>query len=432
MSQPIISTPIRRTRFTGPIYLPGQDGYDERRKPVLPIHDPKPAMIVEASGAADVRAAVIAAREHDLPFGVQATGHGLVRPSDGGLLVRTSGMATVLVDPDRRVARAGPGARWQDVIAAAEPFGLAPLSGTSPSVGVAGYTLGGGHGWLARQYGFAADSLLRAEIVTADGAIATVSRDKHPNLFWALRGGSGNFGVVTALEFRLYPAAEVYAGVTYYPIEAAADTLAGYREWTATAPDEISTAVLVRRMPESSPEPLRGKKVLAIRGLSTLDPAATERVLAPLRAKAGTPIADTWTVTSYAAGSVGGTPPKVFELLRTLPDQVIDVLTTAVADDVAPTVEVRHWGGAMARPAADAGPVGARDAEFSVTVDARPAGLPEVVAEHATGGAFLNFLADPSRVQSAYTRENYRRLTHVKRVYDPDNFFHLNHNIAPR
>ena len=145
-------------------------------------------------------------------------------------------MATVLVDPDRAVAHVGPGAVWGDVVAAAAPFGLAPLSGSSPDVGVAGYTLGGGLGWLARRHGFAADSLLRAEVVTADGAIVTASPDEHPDLFWALRGGGGGFGVATALEVRLHPVARVYAGTALFTADRAAETLARYREWIAGAP----------------------------------------------------------------------------------------------------------------------------------------------------------------------------------------------------
>lgn len=162
---------------------------------------------------------------------VQATGHGTRVPADGGLLLKTSGMATVLVDPDRRIALVGPGARWADVLAAAGPFGLAPLSGSSPTVGVAGYTLGGGVGWLSRRYGFAADNVTRAEVVTADGRIVTARADRNADLFWALRGGGGNFGVVTRLEFRLYPVARVYAGTVTFPASRAADLLAWYGEW---------------------------------------------------------------------------------------------------------------------------------------------------------------------------------------------------------
>jgi FAD/FMN-containing dehydrogenase len=162
-------------------------------------------MIVEATTPSDVRTAVLAAREQDLPFAVHATGHGGAMPDgESTVVVTTSRMGGVLVDPERRVARVGPGTRWAEVIAAAAPFGLAPLSGTSPTVGVIGYTLGGGMGWLSRRFGFAADSVLRAEIVTADGDLRTVSADREPDLFWAIRGGGANFGAVTALEFRLH------------------------------------------------------------------------------------------------------------------------------------------------------------------------------------------------------------------------------------
>lgn len=179
-----------------------------------------------------------------MPFAVQATGHGTHVACTGGLLLKTTNMASVLVDPDRRIARAGPGVRWKDVITAAVGCGLAPLSGSSPSVGVVGYTLGGGMGWLARAYGVAADSVLRAEIVDADGQLLTASREVRPDLFWALRGGGSNFGVVTALEFRLYPVTTVYRGISYFPAERAADIL-GYCGWTSRVPDEMSTAVLL-------------------------------------------------------------------------------------------------------------------------------------------------------------------------------------------
>src|SRR4051794_14623001 len=226
---------------------PGDGQYDARRRAVSPALDSRPAMVVEAFGAADVRAAVVAAREYGLPFAVQSTGHGTHVPCDGGILVRTGAMATVLVDPDARVAHVGAGARWGDVLAAAAPFSLAPLSGSDPSVGVAGYTLGGGLGWLARRHGFAADSLQRAEGVTAEGGVVTASRDEHPDLHWALRGGGGGFGVVTAMEIALHPVERVYAGTAYYAVERAAETLARYREWIAGAPDALSTAVLLTR-----------------------------------------------------------------------------------------------------------------------------------------------------------------------------------------
>jgi FAD/FMN-containing dehydrogenase len=417
-----ITTAARRLarRLRGSIHLPGDQGYDEQRRPLDPALDPRPAMVVEACNAADVRAAVGIAREHELPFAVQATGHGTRVPADGGILLNTAAMAPVLVDPDRRIAHVGPGARWGAVIAAGAPFGLAPLAGSSPSVGVAGYTLGGGVGWLARKHGFAADSLLRAEVVTADGAIVTASADEHADLFWALRGGGGNFGVVTGLEIRLHPVATVYAGTAYFAIERAAATLARYREWLAGAPDELSTALLLTRLPD-------GERVLALRAMYAGAADEAERLLAPLREAAGPALADGMRPTTFAAADMGGTAPRQLDLLADLPDAAIDAL---VAVEEA-TVEIRHWGGAMARPAADAGPVGHRDVPLSVIVDAELPAVAGALAPHATGGSFLNFLRDPSRTATAYTAANWARLREVKAAYDPDNVFALNHNIPP-
>ena len=412
---------LRRT-LAGEVHLPGEGAYDAQRQPLHATIDPWPAMVIEASGATDVRAAVVAAREHDLPLAVQATGHGTHVASDGAILVRTTGMATVLVDPDRRVARVGPGAVWGDVVAAAAPFGLAPLSGSSPDVGVTGYTLGGGVGWLARKHGFAADSLLRAEVVTADGSIVTASADEHADLFWALRGGGGNFGVVTALEFRLHPVARVYAGTSYFAIDRAAETLARYREWIADAPDALSTAVLLTRLPE-------GHRVLAIRALHVGEADEAQRLLAPLFAAAGAPLVDGMRPMRFADAAMGGTAPRHVELLDELPDAVIDALVAA--DPQVSTVEVRHWGGAMARPEAGAGPVGHRGVPLSVILDAQVPAVAAALAPHATGGSFLNFLADPARTETAYTPANYARLRTVKASYDPDNLFRVNHNIAP-
>ena len=369
--------------------MPGEPGYETARRPLHDTIDPRPAMVVEARGAADVRAAVVAAREHDLPLGVQATGHGTHVPADGAILVRTSDMATVLVDPDRRVARVGPGAVWGDVLAAAAPFGLAPLSGSSPSVGVTGYTLGGGLGWLARRHGFAADSLLRAEVVTADGSIVTATADDHADLFWALRGGGGSFGVVTAMELRLHPVAEVYAGTACFAIERAPETLMRYREWIAGAPDALSTAVLLTHLPD-------GERVLAIRAMHVGEADEARRLLAPLFAAAGPPLVDGMRPMRFARREHGRHgAPRQLELVHELPDAAIEAI---VAADAAPTVEIRHWGGAMARPAAGAGPVGHRAGAALGDRSTRTA--PEVaaaLAPHVTGGSFLNFLADPAR-----------------------------------
>ena len=423
MTTPIVTPVARRLRraLAGELHVPGEPGYDVARRPLHDTIDPRPAMVVEARGAADVRAAVVAAREHDLPLAVQATGHGTHVPADDAILVRTSDMAAVLVDPARRVARVGAGAVWGDVLAAATPFGLAPLSGSSPSVGVTGYTLGGGLGWLARRHGFAADSLLRAEVVTADGSIVTASADDHADLFWALRGGGGSFGVVTAMELRLHPVAEVYAGTACFAVDRAPETLMRYREWIADAPDALSTAVLLMHLPD-------GQRVLAIRAMHAGAADEARRLLAPLFAAAGPPLVDAMRPMRFADASMGGTAPRRLELVRDLPDAVIEAIVAAQA---APTVEVRHWGGAMARPAPGAGPVGPRDVSLSVIADADVPGLAAALAPHATGGSFLNFLADPARTATAFAPPDYEALREIKAAYDPDDVFRVGHAIAP-
>jgi FAD/FMN-containing dehydrogenase len=423
MTTSIVAPVARRLRrvLAGELHLPGEPGYEVARRPLHDTIDPRPAMVVEARGAADVRAAVVAAREHDLPLAVQATGHGTHVPADGAILVRTSDMAAALVDPGRRVARVGPGAVWGDVLAAAAPFGLAPLSGSSPSVGVTGYTLGGGLGWLARRHGFAADSLLRAEVVTADGSIVTASADDHADLFWALRGGGGSFAVVTAMELRLHPVAEVYAGTACFAIDRAPETLMRYREWIADAPDALSTAVLLMHLGE-------GERVLAIRAMHVGEADEARRMLAPLFAAAGPPLVDGMRPMRFADASMGGTAPRHLELMHELPDAVIEAIVAAQA---APTVEVRHWGGAMARPAAGAGPVGPRDVPLSVVVDAHVPQLAAALARHATGGSFLNFLADPGRTGTAFAPADYEALREVKAAYDPDDLFRIGHAIPP-
>jgi hypothetical protein len=427
---------LRRLRrdFAGAVHLPGEPAYDELRRPLNPLVDPRPAIVAEATSAGDVQAAVLAAREEGLPVAVQATGHGLHRGYDGGLLLDTSAMSTVLVDPGRQVARVGPGATWGQVIHAAAPFGLAPLSGSAPSVGVTGFTLGGGVGWLSRKHGFAADSVVRAEMVTAGGRLISTSAREHPDLFWALRGGGGSFGLVTGLEFRLHPVARVYAGTSYFDVERAPETLAAYRDWVERAPDELSTAILITRLPDSGevPPTLRGRRVLALRLMHAGEPSEAERLIEPLRAAAGPALVEGFRSAPYGDVAMGGTPPRHLDLLEELADPVLDFLVEAAGDEGLgiSTIEVRHWGGAMAKPAVDAGPVGHRGVPFSVIADAADPALAETLRPHATGGSFLNFLSDTKRTASAYTPGDYARLRSIRAAYDPDDVFRLNHRIA--
>jgi FAD/FMN-containing dehydrogenase len=421
--------------FTGLVHRPGDARYDELRRPLNPLLDPRPAVVVEAARAGDVQAAVVTARDAGLPIAVQATGHGLRDAYDGGVLINTSAMTTVLVDPDRRTARVGAGATWGQVIAAAAPFGLAPLSGSSPSVGVAGFTLGGGVGWLSRRHGFAADSLIRAEVVTAVGDVVSASAGENADLFWALRGGGGNFGIATALEFRLHPVAQVYAGTSYFAVERSGETIARYRDWAAGAPDSLSTALLITSIPDSAdvPEPLRGRRALALRIMHAGEPREAERLIEPLRAAAGPALLDGFRRARYGDVAIGGTAARHLDLLEDLPDAVVDFLVEAARDEglAIPTIEIRHWGGAMAAPGPDAGPAGHRHVPFSVIANVAEPALAETLRPHATGGSFLNLLHDTGATATAYTPADHRRLRALKTAWDPANVFSRGHNIAP-
>jgi len=424
-----------RATFAGALHLPGELSYDVLRRPLNPALDPYPAVVAVAANASDVRAALTAARRHDLPFAVQATGHGTHVALDGGILLNTAGLNGVRVDPQRRIARVGAGARWSQVLAATARHGLAPLSGSAPSVGVVGFILGGGVGWLSRKYGFAADSVIGAELVNAAGEPVRVTADENPDLHWAIRGGGPGFGVVTALEFRLHPLSEVYGGVAYFAAERALPTLARYREWTAAVPDELSTAIVVTHAPDSDevPAALRGRRALAIKAMYAGDARRGRRLLEPLLHIAGPPLLDGFGPMSYATAAMGGTPPRQLELMRELDDVTIDAILGAVRDEHSPvsTVEIRHWGGAMSASRIDAGPVGARDVPFSVIADARDDALAEALRPGATGGSFLNFLADTTRTASAYSEADYRCLTGIKAIHDPDSFFRHGHTVPP-
>ena len=414
-----------RRALPGAVYVPGEEPYEQHR----PAYRGAPAMVVEAHRAADVQTALRVARDSELPLTVQATGHGTLVPPDGGLLLRTSAMAQVLVDPDQRIAYVGPGARWSQVIAAAEPFGLAPLSGDTPSVGVAGYTLGGGLSWLSRRYGFAADSLLRAELVTADGHLVTADQHRNADLFWALRGGSGNFGVITALELRLYQVPRVYAGTSVFGIDRAAHALSFLDAHGDLLPDELSVSMVVTR---HAPE-VNGP-ALVLRVVYAGDEVDAQAALDPLYHATGRPAVQNLRAMRYSGvASIGGTPPRGFAMFDSLSPALIRQLATAVQDPDSDVnaVEVKHWGGAIAHPAHPTpGPVSHRDVPFVMKLDASPQAA-DALTTRATGGSFLNFLHDTARTHTAYTPGDYRRLREIKARYDRDNLLHRNHNVPP-
>jgi FAD/FMN-containing dehydrogenase len=444
-------------RVQGPVLVPGDDGYDAERLGYDRSIEHRPAVVVGAASADDVVAAVRFARAQDLAVAVQATGHGACVAADGAMLITTNRMAGVSVDSASATARVDAGVRWDRVIGEAAGFGLAPLSGSAPFVGAVGYTVGGGLGVLARRYGYAADHVRSLELVAADGSLLTVTPDDHADLFWGLRGGKDNFGIVTSMTVDLFPVASLYGGGLFFAADDSARVLDAYLGWTATVPEEMTSSVALARLPdvEAVPDPLRGRFVVHVRVAYCGPRAAGEGLVAPLRA-AARPILDTVAEIPYtASGTIHNDPSEPVAaygetgLLRELDGGAVDALLAAVGPDVdGPTVvELRQLGGALGRPAAIPNAVGHRDAAFtlfSVSV-ADPARLDAIRAANRAlfdamrpwdhGGVFMNFLAGAHSagepVRSAYEPGDFARLRALKSQYDPDNVFRLNHNIAP-
>ncbi len=259
---------LLKGHLQGDLFLPGDGGYDQARAAWNLSVEQFPAVIVVAKRTSDVVEAIHFARENNLGIAIQSTGHGVYRAADDALLIITSEMNFVEVDAEQQTAWIEAGALWSDVLGKAQAVGLAPLLGSSPNVGVVGYTLGGGMGWLARKYGLSLDSVRYFELVTADGRLVRASQNENSDLFWGLRGGGGNFGVITGLEIQLYPVTTVYAGNLVYPVEAAKAVLTHYREWIKSAPEELTTSVVLMNFPPMPELPpfLSGKSVVMIRG----------------------------------------------------------------------------------------------------------------------------------------------------------------------
>ena len=324
--------------------------------------------------------AVRLAVDHGFPVAVRATGHGPIPGVDRGLLVDTRAMSTVTVDPGRRTATVGAGTTWTSVLAACAPYGLAPLCGSAPDVGAVSYVLGGGLGVLGRRYGYAADRVRRIRLVTATGEPREVTPDSDPELFWAVRGGGGNFGVATELEIDLVPVAALYGGGLFFPGEAAADLLAAFGRCTADAPDELSLSIAFITFPDldAVPPPLRGRFVGHLRVAHLGAPAEAEALIAPLRAVA-TPFVDTVRTLPVAEiGTIHADPVRPQPVscggavLPRWDDAAIDVLLSGIGATRPHMLEVRHLGGALARPADVPNAVGHRDALFNVFTSAYP------------------------------------------------------------
>ena len=359
-------------------------------------------MNFEATTPADIRRAVLLAKTRGLRVAVRATGHGTFsEPPAGTLAIDTSRMRSVLVDPDRQTARVGPGATWGDVVEAAAPHGLVPMAGTNLTVGVTGFTFGGGHGFLARKHGLGADNLVGATIVTADGELLTASPERRSGLFWALRGAGGNFGVATSVEVRLHREPCVVGGVATFDRGLAPHLLTRFAEYVQ--PDALNVSLVLT------------DDAIAVRGAFAGPVDDAWRALAPLFLDE--PLTDSFRPMEYAeTATIGGTPPRHFELLRDLP---IEALL-----GVDGTVEVKRWGGAIARGSS---PAGHRGVPFSVTVDGDDI---SALKPYVTGGSFLNWLKDTSRTHSAYTPADLARLLELKRAYDPSNMFGVGHQLV--
>ncbi|MFZ4267526.1 FAD-binding oxidoreductase [Streptomyces arboris] len=437
-------------RLKGEVFTPEDPGYAAELAGFNRIARHRPDVVVAARSAEDVSAAVSFAAREGLPVAVQATGHGIGAPAPGGVLVATRRMNAVAVDPLTRTAYVEAGAQWHQVISAAAPHGLAPLNGSSPLVGVVGYTLGGGLGPLGRQFGFAADHVTCIEVVTADGSIRQVTRDQHADLFWALRGGRGNFGIVTKLWFGLMPVRRLYGGGLYFPGEQAARVLHTWRRWTATVPEEMTSSVSLLRLPDTAadvPEFLRGAFAAHVRIAFTGPAAEGERLVRPLRA-CGTPLADSVAEMPYTAVAdihQDPTHPLPYHernlVLRELGHDAAEALLRAAGagsscGDL--MVEVRHLGGALSRPAEVPNAVGIRGGAYTLST-LSPPGSPDVVLgamePWSTGCRYLNFLAGADTAGSAaecFGPETLSRLARVRAAVDPDHLFRLDHTVTPR
>jgi FAD/FMN-containing dehydrogenase len=447
-----------REAVRGEVLTPADDEYDEARQVWNGAHDGRPAVIVRCAGAADVIAAVGFARSNDLRIAVRGGGHSIAGFStvDGGLVVDLSPMNDVRVDPAARRATVGGGAVWREVDHETQAHGLATTGGLVSTTGVAGFTLGGGIGWTMRKFGLACDNLVAADIVTADGVLVHASEDENPDLLWGLRGGGGNFGVVTQLEFELHPLGQiVYAGLIFFPAAAAGDLLRAFREWSLDAPDEITALVNLTTAPPlpAIPAEWHGRKVAALAAVSTGPLEQGDGLVAALRA-VGEPIVDLFGPMPYQAMQTLLDPLwphgihayfKATNLAR-LDDELIEELCETHLEAPGPQCEihVHQMGGAVGRVADGATAFAERSMPFVLNAvtgwrdpseaDSHTGWARTVIAatgDASTGRAYVNFLGDADAARSSYGAAVYERLVALKRAYDPTNVFRLNQNIRP-
>jgi FAD/FMN-containing dehydrogenase len=449
-----------RGGLRGALCLPGEAGYDEARTIWNAMIDKRPAAVVRAAGASDVIQTVRLAAQHGLLLSVRGGGHNIAGSAvnDGGLMLDLSRMTSVRVDPKARTVRVEPGAKLADLDKETQAFGLATPVGINSTTGVAGLTLGGGFGWLSRKFGLTVDNLLSADLVTAEGVLVRTSETDHPDLFWAIRGGGGNFGVVTSFELKLHPVGpQVIAGLIVHPFSAAKDVLNEYRRLVAKAPDELCCWTVLRKappLPFLAPE-VHGTEVLVLALCYVGDPAAGAEALAPFKA-IGKPIADVVGPAPFAAWQMAFDPLltpgernywKSHDFIE-LSDGLVDAVLNAVRTLPTPQCEIfiASLGGAINRVPSEATAYPHRDINFVMNVHTRWSSPSEdkaciawarafydAAAPFATGGVYVNFMPDDEaqRVRSGAYGANYDRLAKLKAKYDPRNLFRSNQNVAP-
>jgi FAD/FMN-containing dehydrogenase len=448
-------------RIRGRVILPDDAAYEGARRVWNGMIDKRPAVIIRCAGVADVIEAVTFARSHDLLVAVRGGGHNVTGAAvcDGGMVIDLSPMKGVRVDPVARTVRAQGGVLWGELDRETQVFGLATTGGLISTTGVAGLTLGGGIGWLARKHGLSCDNLLSADVVTADGRLLVASARQNPDLFWAVRGGGGNFGVVTSFEYQLHPVGPiVVGGMALYPIERATEVLRFYREYIAKASDALSVFPAFGTVPPlpAVPAELHGTQTITLVACYAGDSREAERALQPLRSFA-TPTADLIGPIPYSAlqslfddaSPSGALSYWKSDILGELSDGCIDILVSHMAalSQLSPLTiaHIYPLRGAIGRVGAKRTAFGQRDARFSTILAATwfdPAqseahiawvrNLWQAMRPYAPGGVQPNFLGEEGdeRVRAAYG-ENYQRLVALKRRYDPTNFFRLNQNIQP-
>ena len=445
---------LRSMCAAGAVLLPGDPGYDEARMPWNVAVDQRPAAVACPASADEVSEIVRAAAASGLRVAPQGTGHnaGPLGPLEDAVLLRTSGMTGVQIDPVRRIARVEAGVLWLDVVEAAAVHGLAALHGSSPDVGVVGYSLGGGLGWYARQLGMAANSVVAVDLVLADGTQVRADETQNPDVFWAVRGGGGNFGVVTAMEFRLFDIETAYAGMLLWDQAHAEKVVRAWAAWTVDAPDCVTTSLRMLNLPPMPelPEFLRGRQLVVIDGAVLADDAEAEQVIAALRDLE--PEMDTFARVP-AAGLVrlhmdpeGPTPGiSASTMLADLSEAAVETFLRLSDRDSGSTLlaaELRQLGGALARPAPDAGAVPKLDGRFvlfGVAIAMTPemgaqghadaTALVDAMASYSTGRDYLNFAERSVDVRKSFQEETWRRLKGVRSAVDPAGLLIANHPV---